>query len=125
MLSKIIKKFYDEMMYFNCLTFCIIGEKPYPCQFCGRRFRTNYNKLGHEKKCPDRHAHDLTNTQTNVSNSNKTNEHNSEPPQKIMLNLNNQAVPVSPSAGGGRASSIPGSQTSAPPPPTAQTAEYR
>ena len=32
------------------------GEKPYPCRFCGRRFRTNYNKLGHEKKCPDRHA---------------------------------------------------------------------
>jgi len=32
------------------------GEKPYPCKFCGRRFRTNYNKLGHEKKCPDRHA---------------------------------------------------------------------
>ena len=32
------------------------GEKPYPCGFCGRRFRTNYNKLGHEKKCPDRHA---------------------------------------------------------------------
>ncbi|XP_040571927.1 uncharacterized protein [Lepeophtheirus salmonis] len=31
------------------------GEKPYPCRFCGRRFRTNYNKLGHEKKCPDRH----------------------------------------------------------------------
>jgi len=32
------------------------GEKPYPCRYCGRRFRTNYNKLGHEKKCPDRHA---------------------------------------------------------------------
>merc|ERR1719151_595459 len=32
------------------------GEKPYPCRFCGRRFRTNYNKLGHEKKCPDRHT---------------------------------------------------------------------
>jgi len=32
------------------------GEKPYPCRFCGRRFRTNYNKLGHEKKCPDRHS---------------------------------------------------------------------
>jgi len=32
------------------------GEKPYPCRFCGRRFRTNYNKLGHEKKCPDQHA---------------------------------------------------------------------
>jgi uncharacterized Zn-finger protein len=32
------------------------GEKPYPCHYCGRRFRTNYNKLGHEKKCPDRHA---------------------------------------------------------------------
>jgi len=32
------------------------GEKPYPCSFCGRRFRTNYNKIGHEKKCPDRHA---------------------------------------------------------------------
>jgi len=35
------------------------GEKPYPCTFCGRRFRTNYNKLGHEKKCPDRHARAL------------------------------------------------------------------
>merc|ERR1719510_956314 len=35
------------------------GEKPYPCRFCGRRFRTNYNKLGHEKKCPDRHAHPI------------------------------------------------------------------
>ena len=33
-----------------------LGEKPYPCTYCGRRFRTNYNKLGHEKKCPDRHA---------------------------------------------------------------------
>ena len=33
-----------------------VGEKPYPCRFCGRRFRTNYNKLGHEKKCPDRHS---------------------------------------------------------------------
>ena len=32
------------------------GEKPYPCRFCGRRFRTNYNKIGHEKKCPDRHS---------------------------------------------------------------------
>ena len=42
-----------------------------------------------------------------------------------MLNLNNQAVPVSPGAGGGRASSISGSQPSAPPPPTAQAAEYR
>ena len=104
--------------------FIFSGEKPYPCQFCGRRFRTNYNKLGHEKKCPDRHAQDLANTQTNV-NSSKTNEHNSEPPQKIMLNLNNQAVPVLPSAGGGRTSSISGSQTNAPPAPTAQTAEYR
>jgi hypothetical protein len=37
----------------------ISGEKPYPCTFCGRRFRTNYNKLGHEKKCPDRHARAL------------------------------------------------------------------
>ena len=36
--------------------FPIPGEKPYPCRFCGRRFRTNYNKLGHEKKCPDRHT---------------------------------------------------------------------
>ena len=36
--------------------FSAAGEKPYPCGFCGRRFRTNYNKLGHEKKCPDRHA---------------------------------------------------------------------
>ena len=35
------------------------GEKPYPCRFCGRRFRTNYNKLGHEKKCPDKHARAL------------------------------------------------------------------
>jgi len=35
------------------------GEKPYPCRFCGRRFRTNYNKLGHEKKCPDRHSRPL------------------------------------------------------------------
>jgi len=35
------------------------GEKPYPCTYCGRRFRTNYNKLGHEKKCPDRHARAL------------------------------------------------------------------
>ena len=34
----------------------VSGEKPYPCRFCGRRFRTNYNKLGHEKKCPDRHS---------------------------------------------------------------------
>ena len=34
----------------------VSGEKPYPCHYCGRRFRTNYNKLGHEKKCPDRHA---------------------------------------------------------------------
>ena len=105
-----------------------LGEKPYPCQFCGRRFRTNYNKLGHEKKCPDRHAQDLANSQTNVNNT-KTNDHNNssgEPPQKIMLNLNNQAVPVSPSAGGGRNSSVSGSQTSvAPPPPTAQAAEYR
>ena len=39
--------------------FSLIGEKPYPCTFCGRRFRTNYNKLGHEKKCPDRHARAL------------------------------------------------------------------
>jgi uncharacterized Zn-finger protein len=110
------------------------GEKPYPCRFCGRRFRTNYNKLGHEKKCPDRHAaaHDLTstnNTQTpnNVnSSSNNKNDHtnNSEPPQKIMLNLNNQAVPVSPGGGGGgRPSNLSGSQSSAP--PTAQTADYR
>ena len=123
------------MMYFNCLTFCIIGEKPYPCQFCGRRFRTNYNKLGHEKKCPDRHAaaHDLSNannTQTpnnvNSSSNNKTEHTNNsgEPPQKIMLNLNNQAVPVSPNTGGGgRPSNHSGSQSSAPPP--AQTAEYR
>ena len=29
------------------------GEKPYNCQFCSRSFRTNYNKVGHEKKCPD------------------------------------------------------------------------
>ena len=36
--------------------FLCVGEKPYPCRFCGRRFRTNYNKLGHEKKCPDRHS---------------------------------------------------------------------
>ena len=35
------------------------GEKPYPCRFCGRRFRTNYNKLGHEKKCPDRHSRSI------------------------------------------------------------------
>jgi len=35
------------------------GEKPYPCRYCGRRFRTNYNKLGHEKKCPERHARAL------------------------------------------------------------------
>ena len=109
------------------------GEKPYPCQFCGRRFRTNYNKLGHEKKCPDRHAaaQDLTptnNTQTpnNVnSSSNNKNEHTNnsgEPPQKIMLNLNNQAVPVSPNGGGGgRPTNLSGSQSSA----TAQTAEYR
>ena len=117
---------YTLLVTLQIFSLITLGEKPYPCQFCGRRFRTNYNKLGHEKKCPDRHAHDLANTQTNVTNSNKTNEHNSnEPPQKIMLNLNNQAVPVSPSAGGGRASSIPGSQTTAPPPPTAQTAEYR
>ena len=107
----------------------VAGEKPYPCQFCGRRFRTNYNKLGHEKKCPDRHAHDLANSQS-VNNSNKSNEHNSEPPQKIMLNLNNQAVPVSPSAGGGGVRRTSpninsGSQPPAPPPPTAQAAEYR
>ena len=36
-----------------------LGEKPYPCRYCGRRFRTNYNQLGHEKKCPDRHARAL------------------------------------------------------------------
>ena len=134
--NKSITKYTDcknlRFAHFLCIStpellfLILLGEKPYPCQFCGRRFRTNYNKLGHEKKCPDRHAQDLANTQTNVNNSNKTNEHNSnEPPQKIMLNLNNQAVPVTPSAGGGRASSIPGSQTTAPPPPTAQTAEYR
>ena len=41
----------------------IPGEKPYPCRFCGRRFRTNYNKLSHEKKCPDRHARALLNEQ--------------------------------------------------------------
>lgn len=39
------------------------GEKPYPCRFCGRRFRTNYNKLGHEKKCPDRHSRTLAQPQ--------------------------------------------------------------
>ena len=38
------------------VTLAVAGEKPYPCRFCGRRFRTNYNKLGHEKKCPDRHT---------------------------------------------------------------------
>ena len=117
------------LIHFNLL----LGEKPYPCQFCGRRFRTNYNKLGHEKKCPDRHAaaHDLTpasnsNAQNNVnSSSNNKNDHSNsgEPPQKIMLNLNNQAVPVSPGAGGGRPTNHSGSQSSAP--PTAQTAEYR
>ena len=116
-------------IHFNIL----LGEKPYPCQFCGRRFRTNYNKLGHEKKCPDRHAaaHDLTpasnsNAQNNVnSSSNNKNDHSNsgEPPQKIMLNLNNQAVPVSSGAGGGRPTNHSGSQSSAP--PTAQTAEYR
>ena len=44
-----------------------------------------------------------------------------------MLNLNNQAVPVSTVSGaanGGRPNSIPGSQTSAPS-SAAQTAEYR
>jgi hypothetical protein len=45
--NKIEKKFF---------IFLYPGEKPYPCGYCGRRFRTNYNKLGHEKKCPDRHA---------------------------------------------------------------------
>ncbi|TRY79720.1 hypothetical protein TCAL_01983 [Tigriopus californicus] len=44
------------------------GEKPYPCRFCGRRFRTNYNKIGHEKKCPDRHARALLNQQQNTTN---------------------------------------------------------
>jgi uncharacterized Zn-finger protein len=39
------------------------GEKPYPCRFCGRRFRTNYNKLGHEKKCPDRHSRAISQPQ--------------------------------------------------------------
>ena len=32
------------------------GEKPYPCRFCGWHFRNNYNKLGHEKRCPDRRS---------------------------------------------------------------------
>ena len=40
---------------FLYIFYLFLGEKPYPCRFCGRRFRTNYNKLGHEKKCPDRH----------------------------------------------------------------------
>eukprot|EP00095_Tigriopus_kingsejongensis_P002786 maker-scaffold728_size105512-snap-gene-0.20 protein:Tk02786 transcript:maker-scaffold728_size105512-snap-gene-0.20-mRNA-1 annotation:"tpa_inf: btb poz and kelch domain-containing protein" len=44
------------------------GEKPYPCRFCGRRFRTNYNKIGHEKKCPDRHARSLLNQQQATTN---------------------------------------------------------
>ena len=112
--------------------FVFLGEKPYPCQFCGRRFRTNYNKLGHEKKCPDRHAQELANSQngnTTKPNENHNNSTSGEPPQKIMLNLNNQAVPVSTNvsggaANGGRPNSIPGSQTSAPS-SAAQTAEYR
>ena len=47
---------YSKYFLKKYLTFCFSGEKPYPCRFCGRRFRTNYNKLGHEKKCPDRHS---------------------------------------------------------------------
>ena len=47
--------------------FHFLGEKPYPCRFCGRKFRTNYNKIGHEKKCPDRHARALLNQQTNAA----------------------------------------------------------
>ena len=45
-----------ELPYQANQSFFSSGEKPYPCHYCGRRFRTNYNKLGHEKKCPDRHA---------------------------------------------------------------------
>ena len=127
--QRVFHLLHPYFIHFNIL----LGEKPYPCQFCGRRFRTNYNKLGHEKKCPDRHAaaHDLTpasnsNAQNNVnSSSNNKNDHSNsgEPPQKIMLNLNNQAVPVSSGGGGGRPTNHSGSQSSAP--PTAQTAEYR
>jgi hypothetical protein len=55
---------YEDVLYvclqlsgnFKQAFFFFLGEKPYPCRFCGRRFRTNYNKLGHEKKCPDRHT---------------------------------------------------------------------
>jgi hypothetical protein len=98
------------------------GEKPYPCKFCGRRFRTNYNKIGHEKKCPDRHTSDLANSQP-VDSSKTSEPHNSgEPPQKIMVNMNNQAVPVSPGVGGGGRHTPAGSQSK---PPSAQTADYR
>ena len=59
--SKLQYRFFKVEKWISYGHGFVSGEKPFPCRHCGRRFRTNYNRLGHEKKCPDRTTSEMMN----------------------------------------------------------------